>query len=124
MKKWFVAALLALPLLAVEARANLPCLFPFKIEIGPCCNFKISALNYCGCPCGGCSQCYGGGGTLGPWYNYWPMDAHFQTPALPEYPYYPAPMGIAGPIGAQPAQFHGGGFQPASFQAPSYWYGK
>lgn len=35
----------------------------------------------------------GGGGVaphqLGPWYLYWPHEAHFQTPALPQYPYWP-----------------------------------
>ena len=31
---------------------------------------------------------------LGPWYLYWPMEAHFQTPASPYYPYWPAPMGL------------------------------
>lgn len=37
----------------------------------------------------------GGGGMqqvpaqLGPWYSYWPYEAHFQTPALPQYPYWP-----------------------------------
>lgn len=29
---------------------------------------------------------------LGPWYHYWPYEAHFQTPALPQYPYWPAPQ--------------------------------
>src|SRR6202021_728069 len=33
----------------------------------------------------------GFGCQLGPWYNYWPLEAHFQTPALPYYPYWPAP---------------------------------
>jgi hypothetical protein len=30
----------------------------------------------------------------GPWYLYWPLDAHFQTPGNPHYPYWPAPMGL------------------------------
>jgi hypothetical protein len=40
---------------------------------------------------------YGGGGgggvqpyQLGPWYQYWPYEAHFQTPAMPMYPYWGA----------------------------------
>jgi len=39
--------------------------------------------------------CYGGVGPgvqLGPWYQYWPYEAHFQAPALPQYPYWPAPQ--------------------------------
>src|SRR5262245_34166400 len=34
---------------------------------------------------------------LGPWYNYWPLEAHFQVPAMPEYPYFSAPQTL--PIG-------------------------
>ena len=38
---------------------------------------------------------YGGGAPvtpyqLGPWYQYWPYEAHFQTPAMPMYPYWSA----------------------------------
>src|SRR5262245_848400 len=31
---------------------------------------------------------------LGPWYNYWPLEAHFQVPAMPEYPYWSAPQTV------------------------------
>jgi hypothetical protein len=31
---------------------------------------------------------------LGPWYNYWPLEAHFQAPAMPEYPFYSAPQTV------------------------------
>src|SRR5262245_66205371 len=41
---------------------------------------------------------------LGPWYNYWPLEAHFQVPALPEYPFFSAPQTVPvvppGPYGA------------------------
>lgn len=44
---------------------------------------------------------------LGPWYNYWPLEAHFQVPAMPEYPYWGAPQTMPvvppAPYGAQPA---------------------
>lgn len=35
-----------------------------------------------------------GPGTLqaSPWYNYWPYEAHFQTPAPTGYPWWPAPQ--------------------------------
>lgn len=43
---------------------------------------------------------------LGPWYNYWPLEAHFQVPAMPEYPYFPAPQTLPvvppAPYGAKP----------------------
>src|SRR5262245_28213419 len=43
---------------------------------------------------------------LGPWYNYWPLEAHFQVPAMPEYPYFSAPQTL--PIGP-PGGNNGGG---------------
>jgi hypothetical protein len=27
-------------------------------------------------------------GVCGPWYNYWPLEAHFQVPAHPQYPFW------------------------------------
>lgn len=27
---------------------------------------------------------------LGPWYQYWPYEAHFQQPAMPQYPFWGA----------------------------------
>jgi hypothetical protein len=80
MKNRFGAALLALPLLALPATANdpfAPCL-PYKVECGG--NLYFHVLN----------QQNGWGCALGPWYNYWPLEAHFQTPALPCYPFWPA----------------------------------
>jgi hypothetical protein len=35
---------------------------------------------------------------LGPWYNYWPLEAHFQVPAMPEYPYYSPPQTLPQPF--------------------------
>ncbi|HZT81163.1 MAG TPA: hypothetical protein VFA26_13105 [Gemmataceae bacterium] len=74
---------------------------------------------------------YNGTVQLGPWYSYWPLEAHFQTPAPTPYPYWPAPMNspYAGgaPINLKPtppaaAEF----FQPVGYssQAPCYWYGR
>jgi hypothetical protein len=31
-------------------------------------------------------------GVYGPWYLYWPLEAYFQTPAHPQYPFWPGPM--------------------------------
>jgi hypothetical protein len=28
-------------------------------------------------------------GVLGPWYLYWPYEAHFAMPAHPQFPYWP-----------------------------------
>jgi len=55
----------------------------------------------------------------GPWYLYWPYQAHFQTPAPLPFPYY-------SPTQVLPPNFQGGaaGMQPAGFTQPSpppYW---
>jgi hypothetical protein len=111
MKRIYLAALLALPLLALPARADTcanigGCLVPFRIDWG--CHFHAYG------PADGLGQF----GQLGPWYLYWPMEAHFQTPAPTGYPFWPAPMTLppnAGMGGPAPANF-----MPASFQAPGY----
>ena len=51
------------------------------------------------------------------WYLYWPMPAHFQTPAPMTYPFWPAPQtppGVGAPL--RPVGY---------FSAPPpYWYGR
>jgi hypothetical protein len=46
---------------------------------------------------------------VGPWYLYYPLEAYFQVPASPQYPYWPAPMTL--PIN-QPAGQGAGGYNP------------
>ena len=46
---------------------------------------------------------------VGPWYLYWPLEAHFQTPASPQYPYWAAPMTLPLPQGAAQGR---GGYNP------------
>jgi hypothetical protein len=43
---------------------------------------------------------------VGPWYLYYPLEAYFQVPASPQYPYWPAPMTL--PINRSAAQGTGG----------------
>ena len=112
MKKLILAALAALPLLAASARADgcgpfCGCWFPTGIEAGGNLYLRLKG-----------PQDGPGGAQCGPWYLYWPLEAHFQTPANPAYPYWPAPMtlpvrtavGVPGP----------GNFQPASYLASPY----
>lgn len=54
---------------------------------------------------------------LGPWYNYWPLEAHFQVPAMPEYPYWSAPQTL--PIGRPGGQYGGHGQMPHYGGAPA-----
>ena len=115
MRKVYLAALLALPLLAVSARADTcgnlgACLVPFRIEWG------VHARCY------GPADGLGQFGQLGPWYQYWPMEAHFQTPAATGYPFWPAPMTLPGAAGGVPAPGNFmPGVQPTGYAAPSYW---
>jgi hypothetical protein len=78
MKKLLGAALVAL-FCAGPAGANW-CIcgssLPGKVEVGW--SFHIKACQ------GSCA-----GGVLGPWYDYWPLEAHFQVPAPCAYPYWP-----------------------------------
>ncbi len=142
MKKLFALTLLALPVLAGAAQAG-P-FGPYKVEAGANAYFRVVRQPYGATPCGA---------TCGPWYNYWPLEAHFQKPAL-GYPYWPSPQGAmtkdvvpGAPPGAPPAvpgpvavpAVKPVGYQapspiPAGYRqsypsysqpgaAPSYWYG-
>jgi hypothetical protein len=77
MKKLFGVALLTLPLLAVSARAEG---WPYSVQAG------------------GSFYVRGGPGpawpNAGPWYLYWPLEAHFVAPAPTCYPYWRPPMGL------------------------------
>jgi hypothetical protein len=133
MKKVFLAALFALPFFAVPARAQncfcLPC-FPFRVEAGG--NFYLKVYN------GPMQSC---GVQLGPWYQYFPYEAHFQSAAPIGFPYWPSPQTLPPPPAAypqqpnlpaaalpvapvQPTNYQSPLFQPVGYspQAPSYWY--
>jgi len=76
MKKLFGVAMLALPLVVGSLHAE-----------GWPCNLS----------CGGSWYIRGGNGLMpqaGPWYLYWPLEAHFTAPAPTGYPYWPSPQGI------------------------------
>ncbi len=136
MKKLLGLALLALPLMPPSAGAN-PCLFPFgyKIETGGNLYFRILPLE-------------ANAAQLGPWYLYWPMEAHFVAPAPTGYPYWPGPQtlppaatlgGPAAPPPVAPAPVAPvvpgpapipaptptappPTVTPTSYVVPSYWY--
>jgi hypothetical protein len=133
MKKAFVAAVLCLPLLAISARAD-GCGFGFKICIGF--NCRISCCGDSCNSCGGAPGCC----QAGPWYQYWPYEAHFQSAAPIAYPYWPQRMTLP-PANAgaymqpqypqaapapQPVNYYPSFYQPVGYyyQAPSYWYGR
>lgn len=114
MSKRLALALLAVGLLTAPAAAN----GPLGFTVGGSASFSFYIAPYGG---------PGGGGAMpaqaGPWYLYWPMEAHFVAPAPTGYPYWPSGMTLpdgnttASP-GAFPSFAQGGGFGPA---APYYW---
>jgi hypothetical protein len=67
MKRMIIGAVLGLVLAAGSASAH---------GGGLGLNFQCGPT---GCP-----------GVLGPWYLYWPYEAHFNTPAFPQFPYWPS----------------------------------
>jgi hypothetical protein len=119
MRKYILAAVLALPLTALGqqqawAGGGGDCCTPlYRVGI----SIGLVFRGWCGCDYScckqkvGCGHCGSGGGGGGggcctfpggaPWYGYWPYPAHFQTPAPTGYPYWPAPMTYSG-YGAAP----------------------
>lgn len=125
MKRLLWAGLIGLALLAVPAPAHAGC-FSFCWE--PCkVNCDFNACFHCS-TCVAKPQC-------GPWYLYWPMEAHFGPPAPTGYPAWPPPMTLPGmapaaaaapypvpPPGTPPAPPPPGGSQQTGYypQAPVY----
>jgi hypothetical protein len=123
----------ALTLMTLPAQARAAC-WPCQMNCEPLFKFYFS--------CGPHVQ-------LGPWYHYFPYEAHFQTPApvgpfpnwqspvavapavpdLPAFPATPAPPPAPwqGPT-PQPVVPPTGYLQPTGYygqqQVPSYWYGQ
>ena len=90
MKKIFGVALLALPLTIGSVHAAG---FPFNVQASG--SFQIKGARGPTSP------------QAGPWYLYWPLEAHFVAPAPTGYPYWPSPQGlpgmnIGGPAGPPP----------------------
>jgi hypothetical protein len=109
MKKLLGAGLLAL-LCVAPAKANFfcgGCCPPWKFEMGG--NFYI--------------RCYQGtacGGVLGPWYNYWPLEAHFNVPAPCAYPFWPPGQTLPnGQTAAIPPALGGHAPPPAALGPPA-----
>ena len=137
MKKMILAGLLTAALLVVSSPARAagwPCC-PYKIDAGVKVWFNVNPANGC-CP------------QAGPWYLYWPMEAHFVNPAPVPYPFWPSQMSLPGmqpanggmpppavvPPGQVPPRMEPvppnnlkpSVYQPVGYfgEAPSYWYGR
>jgi hypothetical protein len=77
MKRIFGVALLALPLLTGSLHAEG---WPLNVQMS--CNFCFKSSRGPASP------------QAGPWYLYWPLEAHFVAPAPTGYPYWPPPQGL------------------------------
>jgi hypothetical protein len=129
MKNFLWAGLLGLALLTVPQGAQAQCCGgccgPWQIQTGFNFCFRISPA----CPVP----------QAGPWYLYWPMEAHFGPPAPTGYPYWPsamtlptqapnaAPPGMSMPLPpGPPAPVNPTCYQPVGYfsQVPSYWYSR
>jgi hypothetical protein len=131
MKKLLLASLLALPFLALAAPVQANPTIYFSMPVGP---DKIDAgfnvhlrMLHGNAP-----------GQAGPWYLYWPMEAHFQQPAPTGFPFWPGPMSLPGDSHGHASQYPSFVPQPTHVQAPvqpnpvrpvnyqttmpSYWY--
>jgi hypothetical protein len=127
MKKLLLTGLLVLPVLALPAPVHAwGCFPPWKFEVGGYVRVNRGAA---------CAQ-------AGPWYLYWPLDAHFNVPAPTGYPFWPNPMSLPGmapagppapaPVPPQmplvpteplkPAGVHPVGYN--YYQPPDYWYSR
>jgi hypothetical protein len=140
MNRYLWVCLPALAIVAFSGRTYAD----YKVDCGCSPRFNVCSNGgqYGTGGCGGCFQ-------AGPWYTYWPYQAHFQIPSPLGFPFWPGPTAAAGPQflppappppgppgtpmpprtgGFQPVGYDYSSFQPAGAyyygQAPSYWYGR
>jgi len=124
MKTFLWAAALVAVGLALPGRAAAEGLLPGRICVGA--NFYIACRPQ-------------GGPQLGPWYLYWPLEAHFQPIAPAAYPYWPPtgpqslPPNFQGPPPLPPGAPlpRSAASKPVVFQQagyygppPAYWYSR
>jgi hypothetical protein len=129
MKTTFWVGVLTLSLLVLPERAHAQCCFKCCLPQVNCnAGFKWHFNVCCGSPYA----------QLGPWYLYYPYEAHFQTPApvgpFPNWPGAPVAAMSVGPgpalppvaaPAAQPPVRPLSYVQPVGYvpqQVPSYWY--
>jgi hypothetical protein len=130
MKKLLWTCLLALPFFAIPSPVQAwGSVSVQKTCYG--CEQSSGTLNFgwwCNGKCGTCTC------QAGPWYSYWPYEAHFAAPAPTGcYPWWPGALGGVGleqgpavAPAAPAAAIKQSSFQTVGFggQVPSYWYGR
>ncbi len=104
MRRLLALALVALAVGASDASANGWSMNPGYVRLNGGINLSF------GHSANGGAQPY----QLGPWYQYWPYEAHFQHPAMPQFPYW----GAQGLPNGMPHIRPG---QPGYGPPPPYW---
>jgi hypothetical protein len=127
MNKLFAAAFVALPLLALPAQAETWTCGPFSVDAGF--NYHLNVICN-GHQVGGSSSCPSCA-DYGPWYLYWPYEAHLQTQAPMPFPYWPsAQTAPSAPIRPEKASasaksaYQTVGYYYYPRTTPNYWYGR
>jgi hypothetical protein len=105
MKKLLWAGVLALPFLALPSEVKAFTIGGYEVDTGARVWCNVRQFN-----------------TLlpqaGPWYLYWPYQAHFQVPAAGVSPYFPAPMTLPPGFGQPPPPPPGYGAPAPGYQPP------
>ena len=123
------ATCLALALSPATASAQCRGFGTLRIETGGSLYFRVVRCDMHGQPVDGC----GTDSQRGPWYSYFPQDAHSQIQSAGAYPHWPAqwppPPTPVPPPARPPARQTAEpplSSLPASYyrMAPSYWYGQ
>ena len=119
MKRFLAGCLLALPLLATPVRAETLCFGPLHVDAAATYSLRV---NFNGCDfINACSPHFYWYGNAGPWYLYWPYEAHLNPPSPMTFPYWPVHQAPAGRGSSAQALTPAGYYY--SQGAPSYWYG-
>ncbi len=90
MKKLLIAAAAVVACLASPRDADAAFWNRYKVEAKANFFFRIAPVGAYGTP-----------PQAGPWYLYWPLEAHFQHPAPGAYPPYASPMSLPPGFGMQ-----------------------
>lgn len=126
MNRRLAIAIVALLVAALPARAGKCGInFDFRFSGSLVAWWDCNGLHFgCNSACGPCGSC-GPSGPY-PWYTYWPMEAHFQTPTPITYPYWPQVQTPQAAPPVNPASYYQGVAPVSYYQgaAPAYWYGR
>ncbi len=109
MKQLFWAGVLALPLLVLPSEAKAFCIGGYEVDTGAKVWCNVTQFNLT-TP------------KAGPWYLYWPYQAHFQVAAPGINPYFTPPMTLPPGFGQPPPLPPPPGYRPPMPQVGQGYY--